>query len=467
MKKCTSKLIKLLALTSVFSLSLTGCAGGSNTSSQNTANTQGTSSEKTKVLVWSKNSHDLEYMNKKIEEFNQTNQDNIEIEYVVQSSSDYVNMLTMSASSGQSPDVFVNTTINLKEFVDAGIIQPLNEYFTDEYKEINEVDSVIFEGYNALEGDIYYVPTGMRSGTRLIYNKDLFEAAGVEVPTTLNEVVEVAKVITENGDGVSYGTIFPGLSNPLERWLEGSAQMSGITPYDYVNGKFDFSGYKPFIEAVRQMFEDESVFPGSSSMQIDPVRTQFAAGNVGFYGNASQEAGVLTTQFPAECEWGVAELPTLDGEVKGALLSTPSIGWFMSGKTEKAEAAWKVIEYFGSEDFVKGYIEAGYCLPISEHIANIVDKSKLGRLADFELKDYETVYPTYPQVTPAGESYASALWNACLPSGADIDATIETLNKTYNEALEADIKAGKVKRVIIENYDPLHPNDGTITYLDK
>ena len=49
----------------------------------------------------------------------------------------------------------------------------------------------------------------------------------------------------------------------------------------------------------------------------------------------------------------------------------------------------------------------------------------------------------------------------------DIDEAIEDLNTRYNEALEADIAAGTTKRLVISDYDPLHPSQGTMTYLDN
>lgn len=468
MKKQYLKRMGAFALIGIMAFSLVGCSSKGNSEGTNGNNSdQPLNTKKTKVVVWSKNSHDLEYMTEKVEEFNKTNTDNIEIEYAVQSSSEYQNLLVMSATSGQSPDVFANDNINLNEYAKSGIIQPLNSYITDEFARVTEAYDLKYEGLNSIGDDIYWVPGGMRSGSRLIYNVDLFNKAGVTPPTTLAETIEVAKKITEVGNGVAYGTIFPGLSSPFERWIERSAELSGVTPYDYENGKYDFSGFKPFVEAVRQMFEDESVLPGAASMQIDPTRTQFATGNVGFYGNASQEAGVLTEQFPAECEWAVADLPTLDGEIKGALTCSPNTGWFMSGKTKNAEAAWKVIEYFQSEEFLKGYIEQGYTLPITNYMDSIVDKTKMGRLSDFALKEYEAVYPVAPTVSPAGEAYRVALWNACLPGGPDIDKTIKELNESYNEALDKDISLGKTKRLIVENYDPLSPNSGTVKYIDK
>ena len=38
----------------------------------------------------------------------------------------------------------------------------------------------------------------------------------------------------------------------------------------------------------------------------------------------------------------------------------------------------------------------------------------------------------------------------------DVDDAIEDLNTRYNEAYEADIESGSVKRLVIEDYDPLH-----------
>lgn len=476
MKKTKQALALLLSLAMTFSLA--GCQSGETSDAQKGDNqTAGETSQsgdtkvadgKTLVTVWSNNRHDQEYMQKMVDEFNKNNTDGIQIDYVIQTDN-YLNMLTMAAASDQLPDVFAASAadeMNLQSFVDSGIMAPITN-LSDTYKTVNEVDTVKYEGINSLGDNIYWVPTGMRSGSRLIYNADIFASTGVSVPTTIDELVQAAATITKQGDGKFYGSIFPGQSAPFSRWLEGIAQMSGVSAYDYVNGTFKFDDYKPILEATRKMFEEGSTFPGSASMKIDPIRAQFAEGNVGIHGNASQEAGVLTEQFPMKGTWAVADLPTYTGEIKGALQMTPNFGWALSGKTKNAELAMKVIEYFGTEDFLKGYLEGGYSLPISKYMESKIDTSKTGRLADFALKDYEDVYPTMPEVTPDGDNWKDALWNACLPDGPSIDDTIAGLNKSYNEALDKEISMGKVKRLVVENYDPLHPSKGTSTYLDK
>jgi multiple sugar transport system substrate-binding protein len=202
-------------------------------------------------------------------------------------------------------------------------------------------------------------------------------------------------------------------------------------------------------------------------LKIDPSRVQFAEGKVAMEGNASQEATVFTEQFPAKMEWGVAQLPTLDGTIKGAESCSPNNGWMMSASTKDAQKAWKVISYFGSEKILKGYLEGGYTMPMSSYMEKAIDKSKTGRMADFSGAEYESVYPVAPSVTPEGQTYEDALWNACLPNGPDIDKTISQLNTNYNKALNEAISMGKVKRVVVSNYDPLHPDEGKVQYLDK
>ena len=125
-----------------------------------------------------------------------------------------------------------------------------------------------------------------------------------------------------------------------------------------------------------------------------------------------------------------------------------------------------MIQFFQSEDFLKGYLENGYCLPISSYMADVIDESKIGRLADFAGLDYESVYPTPPVINLTGDDYRTVLWNAVM-GYVDVDDAIEDLNTRYNEALEADIAAGSTTRLVISDYDPLHPNEGTIEYLSE
>ena len=100
--------------------------------------------------------------------------------------------------------------------------------------------------------------------------------------------------------------------------------------------------------------------PATLDELVEACKAVTAQGAFAVWGNASQEAGVFTDQFPVAFDWGVAELPTMDGTVKGALSCTPNFGFTMLTSCENKDAAWEVIKYFSSEDFMKGYLEGGY-----------------------------------------------------------------------------------------------------------
>ncbi len=452
MKKISTILLSVLLI----SLSLISCS-----KSEEVKQT-----EKTVVKVWTEDRHDLDYVQRKVEEYNATNTDNITIDLQVVTEN-FKNMLQLSYQSGDAPDVVGSNSLPLNLFADTGILMPLNEYIENdaEYQKVNEPYTHLYEGKNTSNGNIYWLASGMRSGVRVIYNKDLLAQAGyTEVPRKLSDYIDMAADITAQGNGKYYGIGFTS-SSPFERLLEMAAQCSGIFYYDYVNGKFDFSGYAPILEEGRRFISENIAYP--DQQQVDMMRAQFAVGSFALWSNASQEAGVFTNQIPVEgFEWATAEVPTLTGEVTGALQITPSKGYSIVSSSKVKDEAWKVIKYFQSEEFLKGYLEEGYCLPITNYMDGVIDKSKIGRLADFSLLDYETVYPEPPVVNISGDDYRTTLWN-CVMGYTTIDECIADLNKRYNEALERDVKSGAVKRLVIKDYDPASPNSGTFEYLTK
>ena len=421
--------------------------------------------EKTVITYWSNDRHDEAYMSEMIAKFNAAH-DDIEINMVIMTD-DFENSILLAIDGGNAPDI-VGQSVTLKNMVDYEAVVDLTPYIQadEEYQKVNEPFTHKFEGLNAIGDSIYWVASGIRSGVRIEYNKALLAASGFEsIPATLPEYIEMAKKITEDGKAnnpVTYGIGFTS-SSPFERQLEMMAQVSGVYYYDYANGKFDFSGYKPFLEAGRELVA--VAYPDQQG--VDNMRAQFAAGSFALWGNASQEAGVFTNQFPVEgFEWGVAPVPSLDGEIKGALQVNPNKGYLMLNACKNKDAAWEVIKYFQSEEFLVGYMEGGYDLPITSYIDERIDKSKMGRMGDFSLLDYESVYPAVPTINLSGDDYRTQLWNAIM-GYMDIDEAINDLNTRYNAAYDEDVSIGLIKRLVIEDYNPLQPSAGTVTWLEK
>lgn len=451
------------AAAALMALSMTACgaSSGENATAATASSGASASDGVTTIEFWTEDRHDEDYVQKMVDAFNESH-DDIQINMTVVSDN-YQNMVTLAYNGGTAPDIILNNTIPLSQFKDMFV--PLNSYIDadEDFQKVLEPYSHSYEGSNAENGDLYAVYTAVRSGVRVEYNKDLLEKSGYsEIPDNLDDYISMAQKITDDGNGAYYGIGFTS-SSPFERLLEMVAEVSGIYYYDYVNGKYDFSGYKDIIEKGKQLVA--AAYPDQQG--VDNMRALFAQGSFALWSNASQEAGVFTNQLPiTDFDWGVAPIPSLTGEIKGALQILPLKGYSILNSSKNQDAAWEVIKYFSSEDFLKGYYEGGYALPISDYMKDKYDASKTGRLADFALLDYESVYPTPPAVNLQGDNYRTVLWNAIM-GYVDADDAIADLNDRYNAALDADIASGTTKRLVISDYDPLHPSKGTAEYLTK
>lgn len=159
--------------------------------------------EKTVINIWSKDRHDADYVQKKVDEYNENNTDNIEVNYQLYTDN-YTQAVDMAVQSGEMPDILVFQDQMFDKYIGEDQWADLYEFMDDDMKEMFK--DVIHEGYNEFDGKLYFIPT---TGTtcRLFYNKEIFDRVGIEnPPKTLEEMVEDAKLITAElaGEGI-YG----------------------------------------------------------------------------------------------------------------------------------------------------------------------------------------------------------------------------------------------------------------------
>ncbi len=110
---------------------------------------------------------------------------NIEVEKI-KDDSEYWNSMKMRASANQLPDVMFNKPFTLSRFKD---------YLVDLADLEATTNNELAAGY-ALDGKVLGIP--MTAGYEYVYYwKDLFEEAGVEVPTTWGQLQEVSTKLQE------------------------------------------------------------------------------------------------------------------------------------------------------------------------------------------------------------------------------------------------------------------------------
>lgn len=437
----------MTTLSALLALSLAGCSTNSaTTASAGTDGSDGKSTEgKTKVIYWTPDRHDADFMKTKIDEFNKTNKDNIEVEMTVMGDN-YPQAVDIAFASKQAPDVLqVN---DFQTYYQKGYLAPINGYMSEDMKATFK-DSLI-DNKNTIDGKIYTLPnTGQV--WRLVYNQDIFQKAGIaSPPKTLSEMVEDAKKITEAGksEGI-YGFASPFKSGSgfwrAANTIAGASNNYGIDGYNYRTGQFDFGMYKDVALALRQMSEDGSMLPGVESLDIDPLRAQFAQGKIGMYINHSGEPGVYKDQFPTEENWAAAPVPTSDGTIKGAsqVIGGSYIG--ISADSTQKEAAWKFMAYVYSKDLQSEYYEKGYGISLIPVVLSSGKKPNIPGIEGFLPKRYDAIFPANPGVVTES-SLEGTKWTDAFSifvfTGGDIDNVIKDLNSRYNTALEKTKAAG-------------------------
>lgn len=458
------KRIGTVTLSVLLAGSLAACSNGSNNAatspaastkpSEQPASAAPVKKDKTKLTYWTGDRHDMDYIKGIVQKFNETNGENIEVEMVVKTE-DFNQAIDLAFASGQAPDIIRVKENTIQPFAQKGYLKPIDSYLDDAIKK----KFPVIDDFNRIDGKMYSLPN-YGSTLRLVYNKELFAKAGISAPPkTLKEMVEDAKKITVVGKATgSYGFAqnFKSPESALGRSARVIAEASGYGGFgfDFKTAKFDFTGFKEVISSFKQMVDEGSTLPGMESLDIDPLRAQFAEGKIGMYISYSSEPGVYANQFPAKVEWAAAPVPTIDGTIKGATSFLGGQWLALSNTTKNADHAWKFMQFMYNDDVLKTYHEKGFGLSMVPSIASVAKKPEIKGIDGFLPVGNDGTWPLQPTVTVEGMKKDDAFFKYMI-SGGNLDQIIQDLNKRYNDALDKAIAKGTVKVQPNPSFDPM------------
>lgn len=353
---------------------------------------------------------------------------------------------TVALENGTEPDIIFSVQ-NIAHYVEDGYIVSLEDYPEfDELLEKNDLRRV--EGLNVYNGKLYTFP---RAGNvyGLMYNKDMFKAAGLvdengeaTPPKTYEEMREYAKILT-NPDKREYGIIYPTKwTSWYRQWIEIPATASsGVTVYDIRTGEYDFSMCKPLIEAILGMDDDGSVYPGADGMDNDVARTRFAEGNVGMIFSVSWDiAGLVDT---AKCDWGVAPVPTASEDEVYYGIANPQWSAAISKRGVEEKGIEKIAlayNYIYSDEMMVELYKQVARIPWRNDIIEMAGKVDMHGLADYgairaQSKEIYTDAPT--DIVGAGYDASNAdFTNKVWSRRYTVDEWIAERNQIYNEEMK-------------------------------
>jgi len=191
--------------------------------------------------------------------------------------------ILLAAGAGKSPDVALGSNRGLTTLVKARAISPLNDYvgknWTKEQKEdwLLPQDNCIYDGRQM--GVYWHVSLE----NILFVNRALLEAKGAKIPRSLDEITQVAKVLTQGRvTGYLLGLSKDGGALHLTNWLIPCLWGAGADWLDE-KGRIAFNneaGAKPF-QWLLDMVHTHKVMPeGIVSLTRDNVLDAFKAATV-------------------------------------------------------------------------------------------------------------------------------------------------------------------------------------------
>ncbi len=274
---------------------------------------------------------------------------------------DYRTKVAAAIPAGEGPDVVQLFYGWLNDYVAADLIQPLP---ADAFPTAT-IDAEFFPMVQAMkDGDAYWaLPTAVRS-LALFYNERLLEEAGVEPPTTLDEMVAAARAMTKvDGAGnITQVGITAGMTAQDHHWWrEVLVRQFGGEPYvdDYQTVNYNTDAGVAALDFYVGMADGDA--PITAFGFMDEPQAAFKAGRAGMHIDGSFRIGSLNNT--RGLKWGVTELPaTADGT-----RSNYSSYWVNAITTkaegEKYDAAVKFMAYVTSDEAMQIWLDVVGELP--------------------------------------------------------------------------------------------------------
>ena len=370
---------------------------------------------------------------------------NVELDYIEYQAMRDKQVLELSKPQGQGEyDVVAWVVFNKTDFVNKGYLADLSQLFTNanlvdpEYDPDDIIPAYLSSGAIAggrrgyLSGagqGLYGVPFGAETSI-MAYRADIFEEYDLEVPTTYDEMFEVAEFITENVPDV-YGMTSRGQTggNSTHAWLLHASPYGADIFDDFWNVTLDTPEALAATEALKRIVENSPT--GVLNWGFGEQANAFLQGDSAIYVDALKIAAMSRDpeQSLVDGKVGYALHPVGPDGTCGAETGGFSMG--IADNSANKEAAFIFIQWMTSKAADRLIVEAGG------------DPVRLSTLADPEL---QARFPEYPVILEQLEC-ANENWRPLIPEWGEINAQImgEQIGAYLNDAIDVETALANAK----------------------
>lgn len=361
-----------------------------------------------KIVVASVNNGPMVLMNELSHVF--TEKTGIEVEYVMLTENDIRSKIQQDvAIKGGQFDLITLGTNDIGTYLDNGWtvpLQPLFDSMTDEEKKEYDFEDLIeanIPAYSSTTKGLAAIPLYGES-TMIMYRKDLFEEAGLEMPIepTWEEVYELAKKLHDPANN-RVGMAIRGKPGYGENMYIFNTIMyaygAQVADIDW-NPKYDSQEMKAAWEFYKKLQTEAGAKEASSNGYTETLNLM-SSGNAAIYYDATVSADVFESEASkVKGKMGYAKSPS--GPGKGNTQTIGGWGIAISSASKKQEAAFKYLSWVTSKEYVelvakeKGWLS----VPSGARTSTYENENykKLATYADIVLKSLSTCEFLHPAV---------------------------------------------------------------------
>lgn len=371
------KVIVFILITAMAIASLTGCSGKpkndtvvsdqQNLGQENSEDQSQDGKIELKFMGWG-NDSEVATFKAMIKQFEEKYQ-NVTVNYEVVPQSDFDTKLQSMIAADDQPDVFYCSVDSLMKYAATDNLYDLTTYVdnNDVFDASNVWESAIslykYDGTKIGNGPIYALPKDV-SAFSVVYNKDLFKAAGIAPPTEenpwdWNDYLDAAKKLT-NSD--VYGTAMYSLESAV--WSNGADWLdSSVSKVTFTDPKFTEA-----LQYVADLRCKYKVAPSSAEEASLSSYDRFMQGKLGMMGVGSWATADLWDK--CDFEWDLMDWPVSPNTGEKAVWFG-SAGLAVAPTSKNTEAACNLAAFLAfNEDAQRTSYTKGMSVPTLKDMAN-------------------------------------------------------------------------------------------------
>lgn len=318
-------------------------------------------------------------------EFNETHDD---IHLTINSPNDATTILRTRFIREDYPDIIgIGGDINYSYYVDAGILADLSDY--QGLDNINQGYLAIDEALEIVPTEGVYVIPYVANAAGILYNKDMFQEHGWEIPSNWAELLELCEKMKEEGVLPFYFG-FKDTWTCLAPWNAMAVNLSDADTAKKVNrGETSFS--KEYRETAQKYLKLLDYGPKDPfSYGYNDACTAFARGESAMYTIGSYAIPQILSVNP-DLQLDSFVFPSSDQSDGNTLNSGIDLQFCIAESCENKEAAYEVLDFLFADENIQKYINDQISVPckngefqLSSMLDGIKPYIEAGNMTDFQ-----------------------------------------------------------------------------------